>query len=479
MLEIRPVILSGGSGTRLWPLSRGLYPKQFMDLGGSTLFEETVKRAMRLPGTARPLVVCNQEHRFLAANLLQKLGLLAEDGKGAEILLEPEGRNTAPAVAAAAFAAMHDARDGADPLLLVLASDHKIHPQEEFERAVLLAARAAEQGFLVTFGITPDKPETGYGYIVQGAETGLPGVFAISRFVEKPSLEKARELLENGNCAWNSGMFMFKASSILKELRELAPEIYAAAERAWSGNTRDLDFIRLERKAFLSSPSDSLDYAVMEHTSRSCVVPLKAQWQDLGSWDAFYDASGHDAQGNGTVGDVLLLESEGCYLHSSSRLIAGLGLKDLMAVETPDALLLLPRGRGQDVKLLLDELKKQGRQETDTHLKVYRPWGAYETLAHGPRFQVKRIIVKPGGILSMQMHHHRAEHWVVVCGTAKVSVDGRESLLGENTSAFIPLGARHRLENPGHIDLEIIEIQSGPYLGEDDIVRFEDVYGRG
>ncbi|MDR1243386.1 MAG: mannose-1-phosphate guanylyltransferase/mannose-6-phosphate isomerase [Deltaproteobacteria bacterium] len=473
MTKILPVILSGGSGTRLWPLSRGLYPKQFMDLDGSTLFENTVRRVINLPGSQAPLVICNREHRFLAANLLQKMQLM-NAGNKAEIILEPCGRNTAPAVAIAAFAAVGS---GEDALLLVLPSDHSIAPQKAFEQAVQRAVETAEKGFLLTFGVVPTAPETGYGYIVQGAELD-PGVFSIRSFVEKPAQDKARALLADKNCFWNSGMFMFKASAILQELKAFVPQIYAAAEEAWNKQQRDLDFIRIDAGAFEQNPSLSLDYAVMEHTANACVVPLAADWHDLGTWEAFYAASPHDADGNGTVGDVMLLDSENCYLHSTSRLLAGIGLKDLMAVETPDAVLILPRGRGQEVKVLLDELKAKQRAEIETHLKVYRPWGSYETLVLGEHFQVKIMIVKPGASLSMQMHYHRAEHWVVARGTAKVLVEDREQLLAENTSTYIPLGARHQLINPGHIDLEIIEIQSGSYLGEDDIVRYQDAYGR-
>ncbi|MDR2892291.1 MAG: mannose-1-phosphate guanylyltransferase/mannose-6-phosphate isomerase [Deltaproteobacteria bacterium] len=499
-LDICPVILSGGSGTRLWPLSRGLYPKQFMEFDGSTLFADTVRRVLDLPRCLPPLVICNQEHRFLAAGILQQFGLLGDapdkavQSGRAGIILEPAGRNTAPAVALAAFAAQvlgvmqphvaqtpgsgQEKSSNFDPLLLVLPSDHRINPQAEFAKAVEQAAKAAESGLLVTFGVRPDKPETGYGYIIQGREI-LPGLSSIERFVEKPALEQAQALLQHGNCLWNSGMFMFRASVILAELQKFAPEIYAAAQAAWQNSRADLDFIRPDEAAFLSSPAISLDYAVMERTTEACVVPLAADWQDLGSWEAFDSLCAHDADGNSRVGDVLLLESSDCYMHSTSRLLAGIGLHGLVAVETPDAVLLMPKGRGQDVKLLLEELKKNDRSEASTHLKVHRPWGSYETLALGPRFQVKRIIVKPKAALSLQMHHHRAEHWVVVRGTAKVQLDDREEMITENTSIFVPLGTRHRLENPGRIELEMIEIQSGSYLGEDDIVRFEDNYGRG
>jgi mannose-1-phosphate guanylyltransferase/mannose-6-phosphate isomerase len=467
------VILSGGSGTRLWPLSRVLYPKQFMDLGGSTLFGDTVQRAMSLPDCRAPAVICNKEHRFLAANLLQNLNLLTVKNK-AEIILEPFGRNTAPAVAIAAFAAIES---GEDPVLLILPSDHSIAPPEAFQQTVLCAAKAAEKDFLLTFGVLPYTPETGYGYIIHGGKVASD-TFRIEKFVEKPDQEKARELIAGKNCFWNSGMFMFKASVILRELKTFAPQIYAASEEAWMRRSQDLDFIRINPEAFEQNPNLSLDYAVMEHTAKACVVPLAAEWHDLGSWESFHATTPHDENGNSAVGDVLLMDSKNCYLHSTSRLLAGIGLRDLIAVETSDAVLLLPQGRGQDVKVLLEKLKQNKRSEVQTHLKVYRPWGSYETLVLGERFQVKIIIVKPGASLSLQMHHHRAEHWVIVRGTAKVLVGGEEQLLAENTSTYIPLGTKHQLMNPGHIDLEIIEIQSGSYLGEDDIVRFEDVYGR-
>ncbi|MDR1125163.1 MAG: mannose-1-phosphate guanylyltransferase/mannose-6-phosphate isomerase [Deltaproteobacteria bacterium] len=466
---IQPIILSGGSGSRLWPLSRNLYPKQFVDMGGSTLFEATLKRAARLPGRLAPLVVCNNGHRFLAAELLHRLDL-----DKARILLEQEGRNTAPAVAAAAFAALDE---HADPLLLVLASDHHIEPYAEFEAAVRRAARAAESGRIVTFGVKPLEPATGYGYIISGLELE-PDVFQIERFVEKPSLDKAVELLQGGNCFWNSGMFMFRASTILAELERFAPEAHAAAAEAWKNRRQDLDFIRLDAEAFGRSPAISLDYAVMEHTDKACVTPLKAKWDDLGSWESFDAAAEHDAAGNCKIGDVLARDSENSYLHSTSRLVAGIGLKDMMVVETSDAVLVMPKGRGQEVKTLLESLKAAHRPETDRHLKVFRPWGSYETLALGATFQVKRIIVKPGAALSLQLHNHRAEHWVVVSGRAKVRLGEEEKIMLANTSLYIPFGTKHRLSNPDHLPLEIIEIQAGPYLGEDDIVRFEDNFGR-
>lgn len=474
-----PVILSGGSGTRLWPLSRGLYPKQFMEIQGDTLFADTVARALALPESAPPIVICNDNHRFLAAAILQAQS--AKPGQsaaaGASILLEPEGRNTAPAVALGTLAALEAAPEGEDPLILVLSSDHVIAPQEAFTETVAAAISGAQQGLLVVFGVPPLRPETGFGYIKQGKEL-LPGVFAVERFVEKPSLDKAEGMLKTGGYTWNSGMFLFRASVFLAELETYAPEIHATSLEVWKTRNRDLDFTRFEAKAFAAFPSTSLDYAVMEHTSKACMVPLKAQWNDLGSWEAFYESAPKDDCRNGVAGDVIAIDSRDCYLHSSHRLVAALGLEEISVVETADAVLVMPRRRSQDVKQLLEVMKQRGRAETDTHLRVYRPWGSYEVLSLGDRFQVKRIIVQPGAVLSLQLHHHRAEHWVVVRGTAKITLGNEELILKEDQSTYIPLGVKHRLENPGRIPVEIIEIQTGSYLGEDDIIRFEDTYGR-
>ena len=438
MSTLRSIVLCGGSGTRLWPLSRALYPKQFMDLGGHTLFGDTVDRAAALPDSADPLVVCNEEHRFYVAAALQQKGV------SGTILLEPKGRNTAPAIALAAFAALSG---GGDPLLLVLPSDHVLKPQDVFAEAVARARACAESGRIVTFGITPDAPETGFGYIRRGG--ALPsGGYAVARFVEKPDLARAEAMLADGGYLWNSGMFLFR------------------------------DFIRPDADAFLSSPADSIDYAVMEKTDRAAVVPLTADWSDLGSWEAFYEAAPHDGDGNVRVGDVYAEGAENCYLHASNRMVAALGVSDLVVVETADSVLVADRARTQDVKKIVESLKKEGRGEAESHPLVYRPWGSYETLARGERFQVKRIIVKPGGQLSLQKHHHRAEHWVVVEGTAEITVGDKVLLYHEDQSTYIPLGTVHRLKNSGMIPLVIIEIQSGSYLGEDDIVRLEDSYGR-
>ena len=479
MSIIQPVILSGGSGTRLWPMSRRLYPKQFMDIEGGTLFGQAVTRAAALPDTLPPVVICNEEQRFLAAAILQSESRV-KGGKAlaeATILLEPEGRNTAPAIALGALAAREGRTGDEEPLLLVLSSDHIIAPQTAFAEAVSMAAAGAATGRLVVFGVIPSHAETGFGYIKQGREL-LPGVYEVDRFVEKPGLQAAEAMLAEGGYAWNSGMFMFRPSAFLEELQRFAPDVHAACLAIWESGKRDLDFVRFSPGAFEACPSVSIDYAVMEHTQKACVTPLTASWNDMGSWEAFYASADKDADGNARTGDVIQLDSRDCYLHSSHRLVAAIGLEGIDVVETADAVLVMPRERCQDVKLLLDELKQKDRPETDIHVKVYRPWGAYEALVLGERFQVKRLIVNPGGVLSLQMHHHRAEHWVVVRGTAKITLGDKELVLKEDQSTYIPLGIRHRLENPGRIPLEIIEIQTGSYLGEDDIVRFEDTYGR-
>ena len=470
MSSLLPVILCGGSGTRLWPLSRRLYPKQFMDVGGSTLFGESLQRALALPEARECLVLCNEEQRFLAAAEVQRLGAPAR------FVLEPEGRNTAPAVTLAALAA---SEGGEDPVLLVLPSDHRIAPQSAFAETVAAAWACAGEGHLTCFGVVPDRPETGYGYIQCG--TSVQTGFGIERFVEKPPLELAEHMLQRGNCFWNSGMFVFKSSRWLEEAERYVPQIAAACRAAWQKRQCSPDFTRVDREAFLASPSDSIDYAVMEHTRDAVVVPLNAQWNDLGSWEAFYAIAAKDAYGNALCGDVVAQEARNCYLHAEHRLVAALGVEDLTVVESADAVLVAHRSRHQDVKGILEHLKSRGRAECDLHRRVYRPWGNYETLAldaeHG-RFQVKRIEVRPGAALSLQYHHHRAEHWVVVRGTAKVTVGGKEMLLSENESAYIPVGERHRLENPGLVPLVMVEVQSGSYLGEDDIVRLEDTYGR-
>lgn len=464
-----PVILCGGSGTRLWPLSREMYPKQFVELGnGRTLFKDTLLRAFSIPSAADPLIVCNEEHRFyVSASLL-------ECSVQGHVLLEPEPRNTAPAIALAAFAICSVDTDG---LLLVLPSDHLLQDEDAFVAAVQGACPLAEAGYIVTFGITPTSPETGFGYIRQG-NLFSGGGFAVSRFVEKPDAAKAAAMLKEGGYLWNSGMFLFAASAYLKELKTFAPEIYAMCSTAWENRRKEGAFVYPEREAFLSSPSDSIDYAVMEHTSRAAVYPLSSGWNDLGSWEAFYQAGEKDTSGNVCVGDVVLDNVHDCYLHGTHRLIAALDIEDLAVIETQDSILVAPRASVQHVKNIVAELKSAGRPEYRLHPLVYRPWGSYESLAVGSRFQVKRITVNPGAQLSLQMHYHRAEHWVVVSGTAEITNGDSVGLYTENQSTYIPLGTVHRLKNPGKVPLVIIEIQSGSYLGEDDIVRLEDVYGR-
>ncbi|MGR4893936.1 mannose-1-phosphate guanylyltransferase/mannose-6-phosphate isomerase [Stenotrophomonas sp. LARHCG68] len=466
MSSILPVILSGGSGTRLWPLSREAYPKQFLPLTGErTMLQATWLRVADVAAHP-PIVVANESHRFVAAEQLQQAGTAPS-----AILLEPIGRNTAPAIAAAALEAR---RNGDDPLLLVLPSDHLINDITRFHQAIAQAATIAEQGKLVTFGIQPTAPETGYGYIKAVAGDGPR---TIERFVEKPDLATAETYVASGEYYWNSGMFLFRASRYLEELERLQPQILAACRTAWEKARRDTDFIRLDADAFKASPSDSIDYAVMEKTGDAAVVPLDAGWSDVGSWTALRDVSEQDADGNAHRGDVIAIDCRNTFAYGD-RLIAMVGLEDVIVVETNDAVLVGKSDRMQEVKDVVAQLKADGRSEATWHRKVYRPWGAYDSIDHGERFQVKRITVKPGGTLSLQMHHHRAEHWIVVSGTAEVTRGDEVLLLTENQSTYIPLGVTHRLRNPGKLPLELIEVQSGSYLGEDDIVRFEDTYGR-
>lgn len=466
MSIVQPVILSGGSGTRLWPLSREAYPKQFLPLAGdNTMLQATWQRVAPIASRG-PLVIANEEHRFVAAEQLQQVG-----AEPAAIILEPMGRNTAPAIAVAALEAT---RDGADALLLVLPSDHVITNEAAFRSAVQVAASAAEAGKLVTFGIVPTGPETGYGYIK--AADGQ-GVRAVERFVEKPDLDTATGYVASGQYYWNSGMFLFKASRYLQELERFQPQMLAGSRTAWQQARRDADFTRLDKDAFAAVPSDSIDYAVMEKTADAVVVPLDAGWNDVGSWTALRDVSHQDGDGNAHQGDVIAIDCRNTYAYGQ-RLVAMVGLDDVIVVETDDAVLVGKADRMQEVKTVVAELKADGRSEATWHRKVYRPWGAYDSIDNGERFQVKRITVKPGGTLSLQMHHHRAEHWIVVSGTAEVTRGDEVILLSENQSTYIPLGVTHRLRNPGKLPLELIEVQSGSYLGEDDIVRFEDTYGR-
>jgi len=466
MLPILPVILSGGSGTRLWPLSREAYPKQFLPLVGDvTMLQATWNRVAAIAGKA-PIVVANQEHRFMAAEQLRECNVTPQ-----ALILEPIGRNTAPAIAIAALQAL---AAGEDALLLVLPSDHVVRNDAAFHAAVQQAATAADAGKLVTFGIVPTAPETGYGYIK--AKAG-PGVHAVDRFVEKPDLATAEQYVASGEYYWNSGMFLFKASRYLQELEALQPAILAACRTALDKASRDSDFVRLDEEAFAASPNDSIDYAVMEKTADAAVVPLDAGWNDVGSWSALWEVSDKDADGNAWHGDVIALDCRNSYAYGN-RLIAMVGLEDVVVVETDDAVFVGHKDRVQNVKEIVGQIKRDGRSEAAAHRKVYRPWGAYDSIDNGARFQVKRITVKPGATLSLQMHHHRAEHWIVVSGTAEVTRGEEVILLTENQSTYIPLGVTHRLKNPGKLPLELIEVQSGSYLGEDDIVRFEDQYGR-
>jgi hypothetical protein len=456
----------------LWPLSRELYPKQLLSLvGKGTMLQETLARLQGVKDVVSSVVVCNESHRFLVAEQLRQI-----NSSAAAILLEPAGRNTAPAVAVAALAALKASKQGEDPILLVLPADHVIREVKAFQAAVQQGLTAAQQGQLVTFGVVPSKPETGYGYIRRAEGAG--GVYPVAEFVEKPDLTTAQEYVNSGRYYWNSGMFMFRAQAFLDELKAHAPAMHAACEQAFAAAKQDLDFTRLPSAEFAACPSDSIDYAVMEKTKKAVVVPLDAGWSDVGSWSALHEAIPADADGNVSIGDVLSSDSQGCYLHSTSRLVATVGLKDHVVIETKDAVMVAPKDRVQDVKNLVNELKKQGRYETSLHRQVYRPWGSYDSIDSGERFQVKRLIVNPGATLSLQMHHHRAEHWVVVSGTARITCEDKVFLLEENQSTYIPVGAKHRIDNPGKIPLHIIEVQSGTYLGEDDIVRFEDVYGR-
>ena len=466
MNELLPVILSGGSGTRLWPLSRESYPKQFLPLAGDdTMLQATWRRVAPIAGRP-PLIVANEEHRFVAAEQLQQVG-----AKPQAILLEPIGRNTAPAIAVAALEAT---RDGDDAILLVLPSDHVIADDKTFQRVVQEAVPAAEAGKLVTFGIVPTGPETGYGYIKAGAGSGAR---AVESFVEKPDLATAQGYVASGQYFWNSGMFLFKASRYLAELEKLNPAMLEGVRQAWSLAKRDADFTRLDKQTFSTVPSDSIDYAVMEKTADAAVVPLDAGWSDVGSWTALRDVSPQDPDGNAHHGDVIAIDCRNTYAYGE-RLIALVGLDDVVVVETPDAVLVGKGERMQEVKEVVARIKRDQRSEATWHRKVYRPWGAYDSIDNGQRFQVKRITVKPGATLSLQMHHHRAEHWIVVSGTAEVTRGEEVLLLTENQSTYIPLGVTHRLRNPGKLPLELIEVQSGSYLGEDDIVRFEDTYGR-
>ncbi|WP_444895085.1 mannose-1-phosphate guanylyltransferase/mannose-6-phosphate isomerase [Microbulbifer sp. EKSA008] len=463
-MKIKPVIMAGGSGSRLWPASRELMPKQFLKLMGSdSMLIETINRIEVISSLA-PMVVCNEEHRFIAAEELRQVG-----SEGATIILEPLGRNTAPAIALAAMAA--------DPeeILLVLAADHVIQDKAAFHAAVEEAKSHAELGKLVTFGVVPRNPHTGYGYI--RAET-IHKASPVAEFVEKPDVDTAKRYLESGEYFWNSGMFMFKASAYLEELKVHCPDIFESCKAAMDEAESDLNFLRPHAEKFKSSPDVSVDYAVMEKTTEAMVIPLDAQWSDVGCWSSLWEISEKDLNGNVTRGDVLLQDVENCYINADGKLVAAIGLQNIVVIETKDALLVADKNKIQEVKQVVNKLKDEGRSEFKHGREVYRPWGHYDSIDFGARDQVKRITVKPGAKLSVQMHHHRAEHWIVVSGTAKVTIGEKTRLVSENESTYIPIGEIHALENPGKIQLEMIEVQTGSYLGEDDIVRFQDRYGR-
>jgi mannose-1-phosphate guanylyltransferase/mannose-6-phosphate isomerase len=468
---IVPIILSGGSGTRLWPVSRESFPKQLWPLlSDRSLIQDTVLRG-RGPGFAAPIVVCNEEHRFLIAEQLREVGVT-----DARILLEPVGRNSGPAIAAAAVLV---AEDDPDAVLWMMAADASIEDRDALHEALQAAATAARTGKIVTFGMQPTAPETGYGYIEIGpALPDAPGVYAVAQFVEKPDAETAARLVNDGRHLWNSGMFVFTARTLLREMETHAPEILPPVREAVSGRRTDLDFIRLAVEPFRACPSISLDYAVAERTAQAAVVPARLGWSDVGSWSALWELGEKDDAGNVAIGDVVLESSRDCYVRSDGMLTAVVGLKDAVVVVTDDVALVMHRDHAQDVRKVVERLKADGRHQAVAHNRTYRPWGFYESLITGDRFQVKRIVVSPGGKLSLQSHFHRAEHWVVVNGTARVTRDSETLILRENESAYLPLGCAHRLENPGLIPLTLIEVQSGAYLGEDDIVRIEDSYGR-
>ncbi|MGE5268355.1 MAG: mannose-1-phosphate guanylyltransferase/mannose-6-phosphate isomerase [Thiohalocapsa sp.] len=469
---IHPVILSGGSGTRLWPMSRALYPKQLLTLTGEcSLLQQAALRVPKAAGFAAPLIIANEEHRFIIAEQMREIAVAP-----AALILEPVGRNTAPAACVAALLLVAD-----DPqaLMLVMPSDHAIADQAAFAAATSQAAAAARAGYLVTFGITPERAETGFGYIASGRPiAAADGTFAVAGFVEKPDPAAAERYVASGEHFWNSGIFLFQAALYLAEIERLQPAMLAACKAALAGASSDADFVRLDKPAFAACPADSIDYAVMEHTARAAVVPVAMGWSDLGSWDALWEMAQKDSGGNALAGNVVAEATRNSYLRSEAGLVAAIGVEDLILVATADAVMVAPRGRSQEVKRLVARLSAERHEEADALPTVHRPWGSYRAIHNGDRVQVKHIVVRPGGKLSLQMHHHRAEHWVVVQGTARITRGNEEVILTEDQSTYIPLGTPHRLENPGKIPLHVIEVQSGGYLGEDDIIRFEDHYGR-
>lgn len=470
-MALYPVILSGGSGSRLWPLSREHYPKPLLPLvSEKTLLQETASRLDDIEELGDAVYVCNEEHRFLVAEQVTQLGK-----KPATIILEPEGRNTAPALT---LAALYLVKQDPDAMMVVMPADHVMTEPQQFVAAVREGRVNAEQGALVTFGIVPDGPETGYGYIKRNGEISGTAAFTVASFVEKPDLQTAEQYVSAGDYYWNSGIFLMRADRWLDEISQYRADILDACRKAVTQGSQDADFFRVSKADFLASPGDSIDYAVMEKTERAVVVPISAGWSDVGAWSALWNVCPRDDDGNVVQGDVIVEDTHNALLVAQHRCLATVGLDNVIVIETADAVLVASKDKAQDVKAIVNRLKADGREECKVHRQVYRPWGSYEGIDAGPRFQVKRLSVKPGAQLSLQMHHHRAEHWVVVKGTAQVTCGDQVFMLHENESTYIPLGEKHRLENPGNIPLEVIEIQSGSYLGEDDIVRFEDVYDR-
>ena len=468
---IIPVILSGGSGTRLWPLSRRMHPKQLLPLvNDTTMLQDTITRLTGSPEIDHVMVICNDDYRFMVAEQVKETDISSN-----EIILEPAGRNTAPAIALAAFNAI---RSGDDPVLLVLPADHVIADVDTFQSALQIGRQQSEAGRLVTFGIVPDTPETGFGYIKAQSVVDGDQCYEVDQFVEKPDADTAAKYVADGHYYWNSGMFMFKASTYLDALNQHAPAIYQASQAAFNAAVRDMDFIRVGKEEFENCPSDSIDYAVMEKVDNAVVIPVDIGWSDVGSWSALHDVGDVDDEGNTLIGDVRSGQTSNSYVRANNRLVVTLGVDNMIVVDTDDALLVANRDNVQDIKSIVEQLSEENREEVNLHKCVYRPWGHYQGIDAGSHYQVKRITVSPGAVLSLQMHHHRSEHWIVVSGTARVTRGEEEFILSENESTYIPLGQRHRLENIGKIPLKLIEVQTGSYLGEDDIVRFEDIYGR-